>query len=253
MILALINALAMAPGTATSGPSQHIHDLNTILNQVEKFYGQGWHSLSMENAAIFAVAAAVITVIGVVVGALVPILINNRAEKRMLRQIALAQRKARVNTERELGSAKDQMAKELQSAKDEMESRITDAMSRLATYIDAAMEKMRHFSNANGFLLKFDSCAAHFGNTGQRDSLLSAIENAYLASFFFFLADEQDQANVTETQAKPMLNQLAPAEAKCLLDKLSSWTNLPIPEKAQKALGRIIDSIRKQAEAPTQA
>lgn len=141
MIHALTNALAMAPGTATSGPSQHIHDLNTILNQVEKFYGQGWHSLSMENAAIFAVAAAVITVIGVVVGALVPILINNRAEKKMLHEIALAQRRARINTEVRINGAMKGVELRLKQLEEQANQRIEKARTQATQETEKALHQ----------------------------------------------------------------------------------------------------------------
>ena len=84
MLHALINALALLP--ATTQQSQQTQQLNAILQQVQHFYGDGWHSLQTSTDFLM---LAMVTITGVV-AVLAPILINNAAEQRMQRAIDLA-------------------------------------------------------------------------------------------------------------------------------------------------------------------
>lgn len=239
MIHALINALALAPAAATTGPSQHIQDLNAILNQVEKFYGQGWHSLSMENAAIFAVAAAVITVIGVVVGALVPILINGRAEDRMDREIV----RARDEMNKNISEVEEKLTKYINTKTD-------DAVKLLNGDIKAKLKNAKHFAVGSIFAMYAIDYHAEFErNPSNRDKLLSALKFMFVATYKYSLADEPRKADTSKGNTIQYISEINQEEAQTLQSTIKSEIpDGPIPEQFETHYADVLAAIQKKAE-----
>ena len=88
MIHVLTNALALAPAAANARPSQQVSNLQTIITQVEHFYGEGWHTI------LWAVG-----LIAALLGVIAPMLIYLIEWKTFHKKIKKAQRKAHDETE----------------------------------------------------------------------------------------------------------------------------------------------------------
>ncbi len=110
MIHALANALALLP--TTTQQSQQTQQLNAILQQVQHFYGEGWHSLQASNALMGLLITTALVLIAGLLGGLLPFFLNGKAEERMERQI----QDAKNFTKQEVTSATERMeAKFLQT------------------------------------------------------------------------------------------------------------------------------------------
>ncbi|MGC9261042.1 MAG: hypothetical protein ACP5I8_13335 [Phycisphaerae bacterium] len=85
MLHAIPNTLAFTPIIHRAPPE--ITNLQTIINQVQEFYGKGWDTILWEVGLI------VVLITGVL-GVLAPLIINSQMEKRLERKISRAQRRA---------------------------------------------------------------------------------------------------------------------------------------------------------------
>ena len=163
MVNALINALALAPAAATTGPSQQISNLQTIINQVEHFYGEGWHTILWG--------------VGLIVGALgvlAPLYINYDARKLMEQQIANARRDAKIQTE---NAIRDITAK-IEEAERKAEARTTRAQQR-------TKDQLRHFSNATGWVMKATRQQEEYANRRTRYHFIEMLDASIRAAIEF--------------------------------------------------------------------
>lgn len=260
MIHTLINALALTPGTATSGASQHIHDLNTILNQVEKFYGQGWHSLERTNTIIFAVAAAFITVLGVVLGAFVPLYINREAEHRMARAIALAHRTIRKRTkadiEREtirlIQHTETKITDTANSLIEQNNERINAAVDKLTSATDAKIQSVKYLNAAIACQLR---AAAHIdtikNNPTKQSAILNAVLHSCLALNRYSVAGLPKQAEKMKAQATSTIPKLNSKTARILLEVLEARELIePSAEPFKTHYHEVLNAIQQKAQAP---
>jgi vacuolar-type H+-ATPase subunit H len=131
MIHEPIKILALTP--ATSQPSLQTQQLHAIIQQVEHFYGAGWHSLQASNALMGVVITTVLLVIAGILGVVIPIWLNSKAEERMEKQIQ---------------GAREFAKQEVVAATGRMEARITEAIremeKRTKELMDAVLEKSRN-------------------------------------------------------------------------------------------------------------
>ena len=252
MINALINALALAPAAATTGPSQHIQDLNSILNQVEKFYGQGWSSLEASNELM-------VTVIAGTLGIIMPILIGLFEFARFRNEIATVQTEAReqiatakAEAHELTKTARAEASKQTNAAttalNQKIESHIAEAVDGLTTAINAAMENMKNFSAAIACLFKAIANIEQFDKTGDRACLLTAIKMYFLASYHFLLANASDEAEEAKQQAFKNISKIESIEVP-ILQKVFTSLKLatPVLEQIQKHLDEVLAAIQQRA------
>lgn len=126
--------------------SRHARDLQTILNQVEHFYGAGWHSMEAANAGVFAMFAALIAIIGLVIGVVVPYMINTAMEKRVTSQI-VAQRRALINTERKFVGATERINNDFTAKLNQLEKNAEQRVQDVQNTAAAEIEKQRNELN----------------------------------------------------------------------------------------------------------
>ncbi len=210
MIHALINALALAP--ATTKPSRQIQNLDTIIQHVQHFYGQGWCSLQASNALMGLILT---TVFVLIVGW---VFFDTKA-----------------------------LRKKIKKARKEASESIKQKETELTARIEKEVEKMKNFSAAISFLSKAVTNIEQFHKTGDRASLRTAIKMYFLAYYHFLFTNDNDGA---EHAKQPMLDCIDKIERTevPILQKELAWPNMPIPEQFKIQIEEVLAAIQKKAQ-----
>ncbi len=202
MLHAVANALALAPVIHRAPPE--IANLQTIINQVQEFYGEGWHTILWEVALITGV-----------LGILAPFWINDRAEKRLrmeIEQVKVLAVKINAQSLGEIGKATETLTKYIQTM-------VEEANKDLSTSIETKAKKSNYYAQAIPFIFKASDLKAqlhlqsHSGQQpGDRGPIMNIILNSFYAYRFCMLADQTDQTIALRTDMNnfvPRLNKIA--------------------------------------------
>lgn len=188
MLHALINA--RPPLLATTQQSQQAQQLQVILQQVEHFYGEGWHSMEASNALMGVVITAVLLVIAGVLGVVVPYLINTNAEKQMKKRIK--------NAQADLKSQLELMKSELGAIKKKIENSMENTMKQMT------------YRNLGDYAYKMaiSSLEKLPPNTDERTMLPMAVTALLEATLYYALASAEAQFNAAKQTAEAKINEL---------------------------------------------
>lgn len=124
MLHAIANALALAPVIHRAPPE--ITNLQTIIDEVQEFYGKGWDTILWEVGLIVVLVTSVM-------GVLAPLIINSQMEKRLGRKISRAQqlaREIREEAQRENKNVKD-LAVQIRAEAQEEITKLKDTAAKI--------------------------------------------------------------------------------------------------------------------------
>jgi hypothetical protein len=184
--------------------SQHAKDLQFIISQVEKFYGEGWNTILWEVALI-------VGLLGTILGIFAPWYINNKLEKRTEHQIANAKAEAKVQTDKAMHD-----------------------IQNLIAHFQATKRQIPHLQNAVAWVMKANRLQEKYETSSDRNHLTGWLDAALRAAIEYALACADEDyshmlARLRHPNAIPLLN---PDEAATLLSTFTPYIQKSLKESS---------------------